>query len=72
MLLLTNDGRCVPLTEITAGGIRIADNPRLCYVQSINWTSIVRNSTDIMTDMNNGRCLSRPPRPPLHADSALL
>lgn len=36
------------LTTISRGGVRIENNVMLCFVESIDWSHIVSNTTDIV------------------------
>ncbi|XP_046805148.1 insulin-like receptor [Lucilia cuprina] len=40
------------LTTISRGGVRIEKNVMLCFVNSIDWTQIVSNTTDIVIEDN--------------------
>lgn len=49
------------LAEITNGGVRVAQNPNLCFASSINWRKLTKSEkiNDVLVEHNSGQfCLN--------------
>ena len=45
----------LPNLRYIGGGVRIAENEQLCFVETVNWKSIVEKNSDILFERNNAR-----------------
>ena len=44
----------LPNLRYIEGGVRIAENDNLCFVDTINWAEISTNDADILIEDNHG------------------